>query len=173
MLFLKIWKTKSCTFWLKIDTHGILEGLIPNPGLDFWNSDPKIYFWENLGRKNQSCLFCLKIGTHSISRMLILIPTLVFWVSNYKSIFGQIWAKTIKVVHFAWKLAHIVSRDDHSYSNISFLNFQPLIHFWANLCQKSQNCPFCLKIDTHSISRMMILIPTLVFWISNPKSIFE
>ena len=31
---------------------------------------------------------------------------------------------------------------------------------------------FCLKIGTHSISRMLILIPTLVFLISNPKSIF-
>ena len=37
-------KIKSCPFWLKIDTHGILEVLIPNPDLDFWNSDPKIYF---------------------------------------------------------------------------------------------------------------------------------
>ena len=42
--------------------------------LRFFNSDPKIHFWANLGRKNQSCPFCLKIGTQSISRMLILIP---------------------------------------------------------------------------------------------------
>ena len=72
-------KIKSCPFWLKIGTHGILEVLIPNPDLDFWNSDPKIHFWANLGPKIQSCPFCLKIGAHSISRMLIPNPDLDFW----------------------------------------------------------------------------------------------
>ena len=90
-------KIQSCPFWLKIGTHGLLEVLILNLHLDFWNSDPKINFWANLGRKSQSCPFCLKIGTHDISRMLILIPTLVFWISNPKSIFGQIWAKKVKL----------------------------------------------------------------------------
>ena len=42
---------KNCPFWLKIGTHGILEVLILNPDLDFWNSDPKIHFWANLGPK--------------------------------------------------------------------------------------------------------------------------
>ena len=64
-------KIKSCPFWLKIGTQGILEVLIPNPDLDFWNFDPKIYFWTNLGRKIQTCLLCLIIGAHSISRKLI------------------------------------------------------------------------------------------------------
>ena len=72
-------KIKSCPFWLKIGTHGILEVLILNPDLDFWNSDPKIHFWANLGPKIQSCLFCLKIGAHSISRMLIPNQDLDFW----------------------------------------------------------------------------------------------
>ena len=45
--------------------------LIPNPDLEFRNSDPKIHFWANLGAKNQSCPFYLKIGAHSISRMVI------------------------------------------------------------------------------------------------------
>ena len=103
-------KIKSCPFWLKIGTHGILEVLIPNPDLDFWNSDPKIHFWANLDRKSQSCLFFLKIGAHSILTMLILVPTLVFWISDPKSIFGQIWAKKVKVVQFGWKLAHRVSQ---------------------------------------------------------------
>ena len=83
---------------------------IPNPDLDFWNSDPKIQFWENLGWKSQSCPFFLKIGTHGILTMLILIPTLVFWISYPKSIFGQIWAKKVKIVCFAWKVVHMVSR---------------------------------------------------------------
>ena len=82
----------------------------PNPGFEFWNSDPKIDFWVNFGRKSQSCLFFLKIGMHGILMMLILIPTLVFWISDPKSIFGQIWAKKVKVVQFGWKLAHRVSR---------------------------------------------------------------
>ena len=53
---------------LKIGTHSLSRMLIPNPGLDFWNSGPKIQFWANLGPKIQSCLFCLEISAHSISR---------------------------------------------------------------------------------------------------------
>ena len=102
-------KIKSCPIWLKIGTHSILEVLIPNPDLDFWNPFPKIHFWANLDPKIQGCPFCLKIGAHSISRMLILIPTLVFWISNPNFFFGQIWAKKVKVVRFNWKLTHMVS----------------------------------------------------------------
>ena len=82
-------KIQSCPLWLKIGLHDILEVLILNPDLDFWNSDPKIHFWGNLGPKRQSCPFCLKIGRHGISRMLILIPTLVFWISNPKIHFWE------------------------------------------------------------------------------------
>ena len=120
---------------------------IPNPVLDFWNSDPKTHFWANFGRKSQSCSFFLKIGTHCILTMLILIPTLVFWIANPKSIFGQIWTEKVKVVCFAWNLAHPRYRywflfwyqfsqilnlnleDADSYSEISFLKFQTQIHF--------------------------------------------
>ena len=119
--------------------------LIPNPDLEFWNFNPKIHFWANFGQKSQSCLFCLKIGTHGILRMLILIPTLIFWISNPYFIFGQIWAKKVKVVCFNWKLAHT---------------------------RKTQSCPVCLKIGTQSVSTMLILISTLLFSISNPKSFF-
>ena len=72
------WKIKSCPFWLKIGTCGILEVLIPNPDLGFWNSDHKIHFWASLGPKTQSCPLCMKIGSHSILRMLILNPHLDF-----------------------------------------------------------------------------------------------
>ena len=102
------WKIKSYPFWLKSVTHDILEVSISNPGLDFWNFDPKIHFWANLGPKTQGCPFCLKIATHGISRMLILIPTLVSWISNLNFLFGQIWAKKVKVVSFNWKLVHMV-----------------------------------------------------------------
>ena len=64
-------KITSCLFSLKIGTHGILGLLIPNPDLEFWNSDPKIHFWANLSPKIQNWPFCLKIGAPSISRMLI------------------------------------------------------------------------------------------------------
>ena len=100
---------------------------ISNPDLDFWNFDPKIYFWANLGRKNQSCLFFLKIDTIGIFTILILIPTLAFWISDPKSIFGEIWAKKVKVVQFGWKLAHRVSRQcwflfQHYFSQFATLN---------------------------------------------------
>ena len=103
-------KTKSCPFWLKISTYGILEELIPNPDLDLWNFDPKINFWANLSQKSQSCLFYLKIGIYVILKFLILVPILVFWISKSKSIFGQIRIGKLKVVQFDWKLAHRVSR---------------------------------------------------------------
>ena len=71
-------KIKSFPFWLKIGTYGILEVLILNPDLDFWNSDPKNHFWANLGPKIWSCPFCLKTGAHSISWIVIQNPDLDF-----------------------------------------------------------------------------------------------
>ena len=46
--------------------------------------------------------------------------------------------------------------------DIDIWNFDPKIHFWASFGPKTQSCQFCLKIGTHGISRMLILIPTLV-----------
>ena len=91
---------QSCLLCLKIGTQSISRMPIPNQDLDFWNFDPKVHFWANLGPKTIRCPFCLKIGAHGISRMLILIPTLVFWISNPNFLFGQIWAKKVKVVCF-------------------------------------------------------------------------
>ena len=54
-----------------------------------------------------------------------------------------------------------------------FLKLWPKINFWANLGPKSQSCLFCMKIGTYDISRMSILFPTLVFWISYQRSIFK
>ena len=102
-------KNSKFPFCLKIGAHSISRMLISNPDLDFWNFDPNIHFWVNLDPKTRSCLFCLKIGTHCISRMLILIPTLVSWISNLNFLFGQIWAKKVKVVYFNSKLVHMVS----------------------------------------------------------------
>ena len=92
---------QSCSFWLKSSSLGIFHVLIPNPDLDFWNSNPKIHFWANLCPKSQSCPFCLKISTYGIWRMLILIPTLIFWNSDPKIHFRQIWVQKVKVLCFA------------------------------------------------------------------------
>ena len=90
-------KIQKYLFCLKIGTHGIMEELVPNPHLEFWNSDPWILFWANLGRKSQNCLFCLKIGTHGILEEVILDLDLDFQNPDTKSIFVQIWAKKVKV----------------------------------------------------------------------------
>ena len=101
-------KIKSCQFWLKIGTHAILEVLILNP----WTFNPKTHFWANLDPKIQSSPFRLKICTLGISRMLI-------------SFLGKFGAKQPKLSVYPenWHAWHLDNAD--SYSNISFLNFQP------------------------------------------------
>ena len=104
-------KIKSGPFWLNIGTHGIIEVLIPNPDLDFWNSDPKIYFWANVGPKIQSCPFCLKIGQFSISRILIPNPDLDFWNFDPKIHFWANLGPKIQSCPFCLKIgAHGISR---------------------------------------------------------------
>ena len=94
-------------FCLKISVHSVATMVILNLDLDFWYLNPQIHFSANLGEKIRSCWFCLKIDAHSISRMLI--PNLDLNFLNQKSILMQIWAQTLKVVRFVWKLVHIVS----------------------------------------------------------------
>ena len=80
-------KIQSCPFCLKIATHGILEVLIPNPDLEFRNSNPKIFlgqFWPKI----QSCPFCLKIGSNGILEVLIPNPGLELRNSDSKNLFG-------------------------------------------------------------------------------------
>ena len=68
---------------------------------------------------------------------------------------------------------HTESPDDiNSYFNIIFLSFKPYILFCTNFGRKIQSCSFWLKIGTNGISRMLILIATIVFWIANPRSTF-
>ena len=45
-------KIKRCPFWLKIDTHVILEVLIPNPDLDFLKFRSQNPFLGKFGPKN-------------------------------------------------------------------------------------------------------------------------
>ena len=141
----------------------------------FWNSDPKINFWTNLGPKIQSRPFCLKIGTRSILRMLIPNPVLHFWSSDPKIYFWANLRLKIQSYRFCLEIGA------HSISRMLILNpdltnriqkFWPKIQFRANLSPKGQSCSFCLKIDTYGISRMLILIAAFVFWISNPIFLF-
>ena len=37
-------RPKSCSFWLKVGMHSILEVMIRNPDIKFWSSGPKINF---------------------------------------------------------------------------------------------------------------------------------
>ena len=53
--------------------------------------------------------------------------------------------------------------------DLDFWNFDPKIHFSANLGPKIQSSPFCFKIGTRSISRMLIPNPDLDFWNSDSK----
>ena len=133
--------------------------LIPNTDLAFLNSDPKNHFWTTLGPKIQSCMFCLKPDARSTSRMLIPNPDLDFWNFDPRTCFWANLSPKIQIFLFCLKVI-IVSQG---------CGFRIQI---PNLGPKIQSSLLCLKIGTHSISRMLILIPTLVFWISNPNSLF-
>ena len=77
-------KIKCFPFWLKIGTHDILQVLIPNPDLYFWNSDAKIqiwaqkvkvvrFVWKLVHMASQGCWFLLQ---HWFSEFQILISFL-------------------------------------------------------------------------------------------------
>ena len=121
--------------WL--GTHGILEVQIPNPDIDFWNSDPKIHFWAYLGRRSQSCSFSWKVACMASWRCWFLIPTLVLWISDTKFIFEQIWVKKVKVVYFAWKLVHILSRGCWFLFQHQFSEFQNVNPFLSKFVPKN------------------------------------
>ena len=160
-------KNQSCLFFLKIDTWH-LDDADSYSGISFLDFRPQIHFWQNLGQKSQSCPIWLKIGTQSVSTMLILIPTLFFSVSNPKSFFGQIWAKKFKVVHFDWKLAHMVYRGCWFLFRQYFFELPTLNPFFGKFGLKKSKL-FVLpenwhtRTYTNSIAKMLILISILVF----------
>ena len=90
--------------------------------------------------------------------------------------FPQIQTKKIKVVHFVWKLAHMVS---WRYilildSGLDFWNHNHKIHFGVNLGWKSQSWPFYLIIgiytryfkdaDSYSDISFLNFQPYIHFW---------
>ena len=93
-------KIKSCPFWLKIGTHGILEVLIPNPDLDFLKFRPQNPFLGKFGsKKSKLFLFSWKLARMASWRCWFLvhrvsqgcwyrIQTEIFEILIPKSIFG-------------------------------------------------------------------------------------
>ena len=63
---------------------------------------------------------------------------------------------------YTWYLGGVGSESKNTFSK-----FRAQIQFLGKFGPKSKKCLFCLKIGTHGISRMLIFIPILVFWISN------
>ena len=102
--------------------------------------------------------------------MLIFIPTLIFSISNLKSISGQIWA--VKVIIITFVILFSPSR--LHYCNLG--HCVPYVVFMfcdLVILLKKKSKFFVLPENWQRISWIMILIPTLVFCISNPKSIFR
>ena len=96
------------------------------------------------GREKRQFSVLPETSTHDILRM-ILLPTLVFWISNPKSISGQIWAKKVKVVRFAWKLAHKVSPGCWSLFQHKFSEFQNLNQFLSKFGSKKSKLSILAK----------------------------
>ena len=84
-------------------------------------------------------------------------------------IFGPKKSK-LSVLTENWYTWYIGSAD--SEFRLRFVKFRPQISSLGKFRSKNQSYPFFLKIGTHGILKMLILIPTLVFWISDPQSIF-
>ena len=94
----------------------------PNPDFDFWNSNPKIHFWANLGPKIQRCLFCLKIGAHSISRMQSPNPDLEFWNVDPKTHFWANFGRKSQSCSFFLKIG--------MHGILTMLILIPTLVFW-------------------------------------------
>ena len=110
------------------------------------------------------------MDTQTMVRMLILISTLIFSISSPKSIFRLIWAKKIKIIMFII----LFSANRLHYFSLGVLWTLCCIYvLWACNTIENKSKLFFLPENRQSILRIMILIPILVFWISNPKSIFE
>ena len=56
------------------------------------------------------------------------------WIENIQTVLGKFGPKKLSFLLENWHKCYL--KDADSYSNISFLNFQPKIYFWANMGQK-------------------------------------
>ena len=164
---------KSCPFWLKNWHTWYIGGADSEFRLRFLKFRSQNSFLGKFGPKN-SKLSVLSENWYSYylkdadseSRL----GFLKVWPQNlFLSKFGPKNSK-LSVLSKNWYTWYL--KDADSYSKISFLNFKSWFPSWANLGQKIQRCLFCLKIGIHGISRMLILIPTLVLWIWSPNFLF-
>ena len=123
-------------FCLKISTYGISEVLIPTPGLEFRNSDPKILFWANLVEKSKSCPFGLKISTHDILEELTLHPDLVFRNSDPKILFWANLGRKIQSCPFCLKIGTMNIGSADSESRLRIWKFRPQNPFLSKFRSK-------------------------------------
>ena len=83
-------KSQSCAFWLKIGRHGILEGPVTNPDLDFVKYKPQNSFFGKFGPK-KSKFFALLENFHTdYLKNTNSYSDIIFWIFNTKTVFEQI-----------------------------------------------------------------------------------
>ena len=111
--------------------------------LEFQNSDSKIHFWANLGRKKVKVVcFVWKLAHRVFRRCWFLFQQLVFRISNPKLIFEQVWDK--KVLAVCLEILSLILR-------LVFWNSKPKSIFWANLSRKGWIVYFAWKL-VHRVS---------------------
>ena len=126
----------------------------------------------NLGPKIQSCLFWLKIGPQGNLEVLNPNPDLVFWNSNAKIHFWANLSQKSQSYQFCLKIGtHGIWRMLTLMPTLVFCVCNSKSIFWKIWAEKVKFIHFGWKL-AHSISMMLILILSLVFWISYPKFIF-
>ena len=118
---------KSYPFWLKIGTHGILEGFISTKSrLWFLKFQPQNSFLSKFGSKNSKVFvlsenWCSQYLKDAVSKSGLGILK----CRSQNPFLGKFWSKKSKLFVFPenWHAWHLDNAD--SYSNISFLNCQP------------------------------------------------
>ena len=119
------WKIQICPFGLKISIFGMFEVVIPNPDLDFGNSDPKSIFGQIWAEKVKVVRFTWKLE-HMVSQGC----WFFYWHKFYEFLtlnpllenFGLKKSK-LSVLPEGWHTEYLEDAD--SYSSINLLNFQP------------------------------------------------
>ena len=104
-------KIKSCPFWLKIGTLGILEVLIPNPELDFDTPTPKPIFAQIWAQKFKVVRFVWKLVHLVFQGCWFWIQTLIFEIFDRKIHFWANFGPKTQSWPFCLKIGtHMVSQ---------------------------------------------------------------
>ena len=168
-------KIHSCSFRLKIGTHGISRMRILIQAYVFWIPKQKSILGQFFCQNRQICPSSLKTAIYGVSKMLILIPTLVFWKSNHKTHFfcANLGQKN-QTCPFCLKICTDgISRIWILIPTLVFWICNPKTHFLGKFGPKKlklsvlpENWHTWYLKDTNSYSN-------IVFWISELKSIFR